>query len=116
MGDGRRQERSRSPGKGKGKGKGKDRGKDKGKAPVHQVTIENLPDDMGRAELKELGQDYGSSVTYARTYFLDRVNCGLIEFQDKYEADMAVKELDDRRIEGSRGRLRAYHGPGNSGS
>lgn len=101
-----RRPRSRSRGKGGGKGgKGVPQGR-------HKITIENLPDDMSWLELKDLGRQYGPSLTFSRTYVRGRNNYGMLEFADVEDAEMVVKELNDRRVQGSRDRLYVYHGTG----
>ncbi|CAK9072125.1 unnamed protein product [Durusdinium trenchii] len=37
---------------------------------------------------------------------------GMLEFQVRDDAEIAVRELDHRRVQGSSLRLRAYHGDG----
>lgn len=78
----------------------------------HKITIENLPEDMTWLELKDLGRDFGPSLTFARTYKSKGVWYGMLEFKDSADADRAVKELDKRRVQGSSARLRAYFGEG----
>merc|ERR1711920_724232 len=68
----------------------------------HKITIENLPDDMTWLELKEIGRDYGPSLTFSRTYQRGRVNYGLLEFSDGRDANTAIKEFDGRKIDGCR--------------
>lgn len=67
---------------------------------------------MSWQELKELGQDYGSSLTFARTYFNGGNNVGMLEFSEEDDANMVVKELNNRKVQGSKGKLKAYHGAG----
>lgn len=76
----------------------------------HKITVENLPDDMTWVELKDLGREYGRSLTFARTFQYRRVLCGMLEFQDRGDADVVFRELDNRRIEGAKQRLRVSHG------
>jgi len=66
----------------------------------YRITIENLPLDMGWLELKDLGLEYGSSVTFSRTYRRGSVQYGMLEFADAQDARRCVEELDGRRIEG----------------
>lgn len=88
------------------------------KIPVgrHKITVENLPDDMSWTELKDLGKDFGPSVTFAKTYKVKGIYYGMLEFQAREDADTAVRELDHRRVQGSNLRLRAYFGPGPEGA
>lgn len=84
------------------------------KIPVgrHKITVENLPDDMSWVELKDLGKDFGPSVTFAKCYKTKGIYYGMLEFQAREDAETAVRELDHRRVQGSNLRLRAYHGDG----
>jgi len=132
--DDRRDDRSRSRGRdddrngrdrsrSHGRSKGYDKGKGKGKGPGgtvpkggYKITVENLPDDMSWHELKDLGRQYGDSVTFSRTFRKGDMFCGLIEFKEEEDADKAVRELDRRRIEGCRDKLRAFHGDERDGT
>lgn len=78
----------------------------------HRITIENIPDDMSWLELKDLGKEYGSSVTFSRTYCRGRVPCGMLEYADPEDARRALEELDGRRIEGGKGLMRVTEGDG----
>jgi len=109
----RSRSRVRSYGDDKGKGKGKGGTVPKG---GYKITVENLPDDMSWHELKDLGRNYGDSVTFSRTFRKGSAFCGLIEFKEKEDADKAVRELDRRLIEGCRDKLRAFHGDDRDGS
>jgi len=88
-----------------------------GKVPVgrHKITIENLPGDMTWSELKDLGRDYGASLTFSRTYRHRGQYYGMLEYADAAEADHAIRELDNRRVQGAKEKLRAYMGPGPGG-
>mmetsp|Transcript_86710 Transcript_86710/g.245874 ORF Transcript_86710/g.245874 Transcript_86710/m.245874 type:complete len:349 (-) Transcript_86710:154-1200(-) len=88
-----------------------------GKVPVgrHKITIENLPDDMSWLELKDLGRDYGPSLTFARTYRHGDNYYGMLEFKDRNDADIVIGELNNRRVQGSKERLRASYGSGPGG-
>lgn len=88
------------------------------KIPVgrHKITVENLPDDMSWVELKDLGKDFGPSVTFAKCYKTKGIYYGMLEFQAREDAETAVRELDHRRVQGSNLRLRAYHGDGPGGA
>lgn len=71
------------------------------------MNIEDLPEDMTWNELKELGLDYGPSLTFSRTYQERGRYFGMLEFRDKRDADLVVKELDNRRVQGAPLRLKA---------
>lgn len=96
--------RSRSRSRQKGGGKG---GIPKGQ---HKVTIENLPEDMNWTELKELVREHGRSLTFARTFQYRGAHCGMVEFEDRRDSEAVFRELDNRRIEGGKGRLRLCYG------
>lgn len=85
-----------------------------GKVPVgrHKITIENLPEDMSWLELKDLGRDYGPSLTFARTYRQGGGYFGMLEFKDRADADRVISELNNRRVQGSKERLHAHYGAG----
>lgn len=76
----------------------------------HKITIEGIPDDMSWTELKELGKDCGPSVVFARTYRSNGINFGMIEYSVRADADACIKDLDNRRVQGSSQRLRAFYG------
>lgn len=66
-------------------------------------------------ELKDLGRDYGPSLTFARTYRHGDSYYGMLEFKDRNDADIVIGELNNRRVQGSKERLRAIYGPGPGG-
>ena len=70
-----------------------------------KLRIENLPPDMSWQELKNLGQDYASTVTFARTWKDRGVGLGVLEFEDRREAEKVISALNDKRIEGCDRRL-----------
>mmetsp|Transcript_145192 Transcript_145192/g.251407 ORF Transcript_145192/g.251407 Transcript_145192/m.251407 type:complete len:288 (+) Transcript_145192:115-978(+) len=76
----------------------------------YKITVEGIPDDMTWKELKDLGRDAGTSLTFARTYRSGSTNYGMLEYGDKQDADAALRELDNRRVEGSKDRLRSHWG------
>lgn len=65
---------------------------------------------MNWTELKEMVKDVGRSVTFARTFSYRGTHCGMVEFEDRRDADNVFHELDNRRVEGARDRLRLSHG------
>merc|ERR1712232_831141 len=85
-----------------------------GKGPIrrgrHKITVENLPADMGWSELKELVKDHGPSLTFARTFEYRNTYCGMVEFENREDAEAVFRELDNRRIEGGKDRLRVCYG------
>jgi len=104
----RQRDDSRGPPRRSDKGGGK--GDRKTQQGQHKITIEGIPDDMSWTELKELGKDCGPSVTFARTYRSSGINFGMIEFSNRADADACIKDLDQRRVQGSSQRLRASYG------
>jgi len=112
-------DRSRSPRRDRSRSRGdRDRGRDdRGKIPQgrYKITVENIPEDMSWLELKDLGRDYGPSISFARTYNHRSVWYGMLEFKDRDDADKVIKELDNRRVQGSSTRLKAYLGNGPGG-
>lgn len=110
----RRRQRSRSPRERRARSRTprRDRSRSAGRSSVPQgrvkLRIENLPPDMSWQELKTLGQDYASSsaaVTFSRTWKERGVGMGVLEFQEKREADKVKASLNDKRIEGCDRRL-----------
>lgn len=95
---------------------GRDRDSDgvryEGKPPVghHKVTIEGIPNDMSWMELKDLGTEYGKSLSFARTYRQGNRYFGMLEYRDIDDAERAIRELDKRRVQGGSERLRATYG------
>lgn len=109
-----RRMRSRSP-RGKGKGKGKSprrrysrsparRGPQARAAPVigvrYCVTLGNLPLDMERDELQEMGATYGKILKHD-TWPDAKNGCvaGVIEYGTRDEAIKALNDLNDRRMD-----------------
>lgn len=77
----------------------------------YKIKIENLPDDMTWVELKEIGREFGgSSLTFARTFWVRNSNQGIVEFSDRRDSEKLRRELDGRRIQGCSERLIAYVG------
>lgn len=73
----------------------------------YRVKLENLPEDMGWQELKGLGGSLAKvgQCSFTRT---NRDQTGVLEFTSSEDMRRAVDELDGRRFEGSRGRVKAY--------
>uniref|UniRef100_A0A7S1A2X2 RRM domain-containing protein n=1 Tax=Noctiluca scintillans TaxID=2966 RepID=A0A7S1A2X2_NOCSC len=76
----------------------------------HRITIENIPDDMSWLELTDLGKEYGSSVTFCRTYRQGSTCCGMLEFEDSEDAKRAITELNGRHIQGGAAPMRVWEG------
>lgn len=73
----------------------------------YRVKIENLPEDMGWQELKDLGNGFAKAgkCTFSRTF---RDFSGVLEFTSVDDMNYAIKELDGRRFSGNSTRLKAY--------
>lgn len=76
----------------------------------HQVTIENIPDDMSWLELKDLGKQYGPSVSFSRTYRRGSTFLGTLEYAEAADASRCIQALNGRRIQGGAEPMRAYEG------
>eukprot|EP00450_Noctiluca_scintillans_P012411 CAMPEP_0194483598 /NCGR_PEP_ID=MMETSP0253-20130528/5139_1 /TAXON_ID=2966 /ORGANISM="Noctiluca scintillans" /LENGTH=386 /DNA_ID=CAMNT_0039323271 /DNA_START=63 /DNA_END=1223 /DNA_ORIENTATION=- len=74
----------------------------------YTVRIEGLPDDMSWLELKDLGRQYGQSLSFARTYRDGRLSCGTLEYSNRDDAERSVRELHQRRIQDFDGRISAF--------
>lgn len=82
------------------------------------VTVENLPPDMTRTELKELGRGFlknKSDVLSAETFCIrsregTKIAAGSLEFVSLEIAEFAIKKMDARKIKGQVEKLRAYIG------
>lgn len=73
----------------------------------YRVKIENLPEDIGWQELKNLGTDFAKQgkCTFSRT---NRDHTGVLEFTSFDDMSHAIQELDGRRFSGDANRLVAY--------
>lgn len=65
---------------------------------------------MSWLELKDLGRQYGQSLSFARTYRDGRLSCGTLEYSNRDDAERSVRELDQRRIQDFDGRISAFLG------
>lgn len=101
-------------GRDRGRDRYDDRGPPRGGGPPppgkHKITVEGIPDDMTWMELKELGNEYGRSLVFSRTFHMGRTHCGMLEYRDREDADAAIRELNNRRVQGSKDRLRVTNG------
>lgn len=80
------------------------------KVGEYRITIENIPDDMSWLELKDLGKEYGDSVTFSRTYRRGSVFFGMLEFSEQADAARTISELNGKRIQGGTSPMRVYEG------
>lgn len=71
------------------------------------MVLENLPDDMDSAELRELGMDHAKNGKCLRAEIVKR-GFGEMEFTTADALANAIKELDNRRFQGGADRLRVY--------
>jgi len=66
-------------------------------------------------ELQEIAAEYGAVLQY-ELHREGAYKCGWVEYALKGEAEAAVKELDDRRMDDWTMRLQAYMYPGGGGA
>lgn len=79
-------------------------------AGQHRITIENIPEDMSWLELRDVGTDFGATVTFSRTYQRGETFLGMLEFADLSDARRVMSELDGRRMEGATIPMRVREG------
>lgn len=65
---------------------------------------------MSWKELKDLGRESGDTLTFSRTYQSNRISYGMLEYSDRQDAEAALRDLDNRRVEGCRDRIRSHWG------
>jgi len=72
-----------------------------------RLRIENLPEDMGWQELKELGTGYAKigQCTFSRT---NRDRTGVLEFTSEPDMKQAIRDLDGKFLSGSQTAVVAY--------
>eukprot|EP00466_Bigelowiella_natans_P005957 jgi/Bigna1/83577/fgenesh1_pg.111_\ len=66
----------------------------------YKIQVSNIPAAMQWQDLKDLGMRYGDSVTFARTYKVNGVPGGYIEYKDRADAEEALKKINTISIEG----------------
>jgi len=76
-----------------------------------RVYLSQLPRDMEEDELQEIAAEYGKVLQY-ELHREGAYKCGWVEYASKREAEEAVNELDDRRMNEWTMRLQAYMYPG----
>uniref|UniRef100_A0A6T1A854 RRM domain-containing protein n=1 Tax=Alexandrium monilatum TaxID=311494 RepID=A0A6T1A854_9DINO len=76
-----------------------------------RVYLSQLPRDMEEDELQEIAAEYGKVLQY-ELHREGAYKCGWVEYASKAEAETAVSELDDRRMDDWTMRLQAYMYPG----
>lgn len=76
-----------------------------------RVYLSQLPRDMEEDELQEIAAEYGKVLQY-ELHREGAYKCGWVEYASKREAEAAVNELDDRRMNEWNMRLQAYMYPG----
>lgn len=81
-----------------------------GHRPV-RVYLSQLPRDMEEDELQEIAAEYGKVLQY-ELHREGAYKCGWVEYGRKREAEVAISELDDRRMNEWNMRLQAYMYPG----
>jgi len=76
-----------------------------------RVHLSQLPRDMEVEELKEIAGTYGKVLAH-ELHRESSYKCGWVEYATKAEAEAAVHDLDERRMEEWSMRLQAYLYPG----
>lgn len=76
-----------------------------------RVYLSQLPRDMEEDELQEIAAEYGKVLAH-ELHREGAYKCGWVEYASKSEAEAAVGELDDRRMDDWTMRLQAYLYPG----
>lgn len=76
----------------------------------HRITIENIPQDMSWLELRDLGREYGATVTFSRTYQRGEAFFGMLEFAEMSDAHRIMSKLDGRRMEGEALPMQVHEG------
>lgn len=80
-----------------------------------RVHLSQLPRDMEPDELQEICAEYGAIQEY-ELHREGAYKAGWVEYRTKAEAEAAVAELEDRRMEDWGMRLQAYSYPGGNAS
>eukprot|EP00929_Paragymnodinium_shiwhaense_P012227 TRINITY_DN11901_c0_g1_i1.p1 TRINITY_DN11901_c0_g1~~TRINITY_DN11901_c0_g1_i1.p1 ORF type:complete len:371 (-),score=56.00 TRINITY_DN11901_c0_g1_i1:156-1187(-) len=96
--DDRDRNRERSRGRDPPKGKTTD---------GYRIKLVGLPKDMDWKELKDMSRTFGDSVKFANVFRESDQTSGVIEYESKRDAERALRQYDNRRIEGVSGRLKA---------
>lgn len=81
-----------------------------GTRPV-RVYLSQLPRDMEDDELQEIAGEFGKILQY-ELHREGAYKCGWVEYASKAEAEAAVGDLDERRMDEWNMRLQAYMYPG----
>uniref|UniRef100_A0A7R9ZVS6 RRM domain-containing protein n=2 Tax=Pyrodinium bahamense TaxID=73915 RepID=A0A7R9ZVS6_9DINO len=76
-----------------------------------RVYLSQLPRDMEDDEFQEIVAEYGEILQY-ELHREGAYKCGWVEYASKGEAEAALSELDDRRMDDWNMRLQAYMYPG----
>lgn len=76
-----------------------------------RVYLSQLPRDMEEDEFQEIVAEYGAILQY-ELHREGAYKCGWVEYASKAEAEAALSELDDRRMDDWNMRLQAYIYPG----
>merc|ERR1711879_61962 len=74
----------------------------------YRIKIQNLPNDMDWAELKDIARTFGESVKYTSVFIDSGICSGVVEFMERREAEYALKQLDNRRMDGHSKKLKAF--------
>merc|ERR1712012_638183 len=73
-----------------------------------RVYLSQLPQDMEDSELQKIANDYGAVLQH-ELHREGAYKCGWVEYASKSEAEIAVKELNDRRMDDLEHALASLH-------
>jgi len=75
------------------------------------VSLQNLPSDMTKDELKEFAGKFIKSIRDVRVFkSLDDIHTGTLEVRDKEDIEKLKKEVDGHRVKGCPDRLKVVEG------
>jgi len=111
-GNGGSDRRDRRRGDGGGRRHSRERSASRQYAPRPvRIYLSQLPRDMEEDEFTEIVAEYGEILQY-ELHREGAYKCGWVEYASKGEAEAALSELDDRRMDDWNMRLQAYMYPG----
>eukprot|EP00746_Dinoflagellata_sp_MGD_P084887 gnl/MRDRNA2_/MRDRNA2_33654_c0_seq1.p1 gnl/MRDRNA2_/MRDRNA2_33654_c0~~gnl/MRDRNA2_/MRDRNA2_33654_c0_seq1.p1 ORF type:complete len:309 (+),score=51.07 gnl/MRDRNA2_/MRDRNA2_33654_c0_seq1:95-1021(+) len=90
-------------------GEAKPGGDDRKGDKVHRIYLENLPKEISRDELKDVGLSYGKVIS-TRLWDADEGDCkhGILQYETEEGVTKAIDDLDGRRMEDCDDILRVY--------
>lgn len=75
------------------------------------MSLQNLPSDMTKDELKEFAGKFIKSIRDVRVFkSLDDIHTGTLEVRDKEDIEKLKKEVDGHRVKGCPDRLKVVEG------